>query len=143
VIELAVLATSVVTQLVVPFLRKGWGGISEAVDADAADLAKKAYDKVRAIFVKHGHPEPAALDHAMRTDEGVKELIETLKVLLEQDQEAASELQQLVEQPASVSGQTVGSQIAQNITVTVSNAWIGGDVTGVDFGGRSRRVTDR
>ena len=134
-IDIAVLATTLITSFVVPYLKLGvekiaeelTGKVSEAAAEQATGLTKKVWNRVKAAFSSEG--EQFTLLQLKDNPEAAKPLVESiLKKKLEEDTSLAQELQSLIQTPLG-GGSSTGAQIM--------NAHIAGivDARGANFAG--------
>lgn len=117
VIDIAAIATTVVTSFLIPYIKKGSEKIAEEVtnkvSKGAAEhtvsLAQKVWDKVKSLFssdrekntLQYFEEDPDAYEGSVK---------KILQQKLEQDSNAAQELESLINAPDPTSGST-GAQI--------------------------------
>lgn len=127
-IEIAALATTVVAKFLLPYVTKGAGAfadaISDAVSDAAADqaqnVAQRLWTRVREAFGARGE-EQAVADFEQHP-EAARPLMEVkLAQLLEQDQDLARELEQLVTRPDPATNQSA-LQIIDSSNINLVNA---------------------
>src|ERR1044072_8099393 len=136
-IDLAVLATTVVGSFLIPYVKLGAekiaeglvGKVSEAATEEVTGITTKIWNRVKSAFSSEG--EQFTLLQLNEAPDAAKPLVESiLKKKLEQDPKLAEELNELIQKPIE-GGSSTGAQIM--------NAHIAGivDARGANFAGAS------
>ena len=134
-LDLAVLATTIVSSFLIPYLKLGaekiaeglTGKVSEAATEEVSGLTKRIWNRVKSAFSSEG--EQFTLLQLNENPSAARPLVESLlKKKLEQDPTLAEELEQLVHTPVA-GGSSTGAQIM--------DAYVAGivDARGANFSG--------
>jgi hypothetical protein len=116
-IDLAVLATTIVTSFLVPYAKMGvekiaeglTGKVSESVTDEITGLTKAIWDRVKSVFSSEG--EQFTLLQLNENPDAAKPLVESLlKKKLDQDPKLAEDLEKLINKPIA-EGASTGAQI--------------------------------
>jgi hypothetical protein len=134
-IEIAVLATTIVSKFLVPFFKKGKDGFTEDVaDAEGRAAAEGLTKTAEAIWQRitgrfdQGKEKNAVSLFPEEPEDMSNVMIKLLKERLENDSDFRKELDQLVEAPVSGTGQTSWQLMAKYAgVVDARNATISGN----------------
>jgi hypothetical protein len=140
-LDLAVLAATVVSRFLFPYVKKGAERLAEEISERVSDvaaehatsLASRAWDRVRSVFSSPKEQTKLELFEE-EPDEYAAGIERTLREKLEQDPELARELQELIDAP-SPDGSGTGAQIMQATVAGIVDlrhgTVSGGQVSGV------------
>jgi len=138
-VDLAILGTTIVTQLLLPYIKEGGKKIADKLTEKVSDAAaegtinvmQQAWDKVKSVF--SSDKDKGTLEDFEKYPEETKNLLKRKLVeKMEQDAALKGFFEELMNKPVSEDGVTTGAQII--------GAHIAGiaDVRGANFSGSQR-----